>query len=402
MRAALLVALSVVSVSAQGPPARVSVARAEIRKFAPTMAAVGQAEPSQTARASAEIEGRVAAVAVDAGSPVDTTSALITMDTGRLEIAQRRAAAELRLEQKKLDELEAGSRPDEVVAAKAALAEAEARLREAQREHERVKNLVKGGSSSAEELSLAQAAEEKAKAARDEKQARLGLVVSGPREETKEQQRAEVGIKQAALDRVKDDLKRADVRSPIKGVIIERKVDPGHVVMPGAALFEIAAIDPIRVVIPVPERLVGLLQKDGTLPVSFDAFPGKSFTAKVEAVVPTGDRDARTFPVRLLVENDHGRLLPGMLARATLPLSRPGKRLAVPRDAVIRQPGAFLVWTVKDGKARAVDVVPGHEQDGWIAVTGKIAEGDTVVTAGNARLRKGQSVVVVPGGSPNR
>ena len=126
------------------------------------------------------------------------------------------------------------------------------------------------------------------------------------------------------------------------------------------------------------------------------AIPSRTFPGEVEAIVPLADRLARTFPVKVRLANTRHSILPGMAARASVPLPSPEASLAVPSDAVVRTETGFLVYVVREGKAALVPVKPGISEEGLIEVRGELSEGEQVVVRGNERLRPGAPVEIVP------
>ena len=164
----------------------------------------------------------------------------------------------------------------------------------------------------------------------------------------------------------------------------------------------IIEIDPLEIEVYVPEGSIRFVQSGDEVEVLVEAVPGQTFHGVVDQIVPSADPLARTFPVRVRVENAamKGRdpLLPGMLARVKLPTSEKQRRMMVPKDAIQLGGAAPTLYRVIDGKAMEVPVVMGPSQDSWVAVTpsepGQLSVADLVVIRGNERLRPGQDVKI--------
>jgi RND family efflux transporter MFP subunit len=140
---------------------------------------------------------------------------------------------------------------------------------------------------------------------------------------------------------------------------------------------------------------------DARLEVS--ALPSHTFTGKVAAIVPQADLRSRSFPVKIRVENTvvegSPLLMPGMFARATLPVGKPEKATLVPKDAVVLGGPTPVVWlvdatspTAKSGKARMAPVQLGVAKENLIQVVGGVKPGESVIVEGNERLRPMQDV----------
>lgn len=381
-----------------GAPAKVEVRPAVEQAFQDTMVVVGEVEAYRSSRASAEVDGRVLAADLVEGGDVGTEAVLVRLDTDLLEIRRKRARAELELARQQLAELEAGSRSEEIREAEAARDEAAARLTEAEEDLRRTEELARTQSATEQDLTAAKAAAAAARATLAARQAAYERVLAGPRKERIAQAAATVAIRTAMLDELELDLEHARIHAPFPGRITSKLVEPGHFVQRGDAVFELVEIARVRVVAPVPERVVDQVQTGAALSMKLDALPGVTFEGNVEAVVPEADEESRTYPVKVVLENAERRILPGMVARISVPLSGSRRSVAVPRDALLPGRGGTMVYVVRGGKAVPVEVRPGTAQDGLVAVSGGLQAGEPVVIRGNERLRPGQPVQVLEQG----
>jgi len=400
LAAAALLAVEAAPPPLQGPPrgpAKVSVARVERRLFRRTIEVLGEAQARRTSQVAAEVDGLVEEIEVDAGDRVDEGRILLRLRSAPREIRRRRVDAELRRAKDQLEEFRRGSRPEEIREAAAVVEEARARLTKAEGDLERRRSLHATEVVSVEALDDAVALAGVARAALEARRAVHDRVVAGPREEVVARAEAEVALREADLAAIDDEIGQAAIRAPFAGVVSAKRVEKGHFVRPGDTLFDLVEIDPIRVVLEVPERAIDRVAPGAVVAIAFDALADERFEGRVEAVVPAGDRQARTFPVRVLLENAGHRILPAMTARAVLPLGEETPSLAVPRDAVVRTPTASFVCVVRGGKAVRLPVVPGLEDGGIVAVEGALEEGDLAVVRGNERLLPDEPVEVVAG-----
>jgi membrane fusion protein (multidrug efflux system) len=143
----------------------------------------------------------------------------------------------------------------------------------------------------------------------------------------------------------------------------------------------------------VPERFYSQLLPGAEAPVSFESLPDVQVTGRVAAIIPRADPRARSFPIKVRISNEQGRIGVGMLAQVSLPVGETYRALVVPKDAVVRQGPTEIVFRITGDET--VEVVPVESKQGlgsWVVVKGPVSAGERVVTRGNERLRPGQSV----------
>jgi multidrug efflux pump subunit AcrA (membrane-fusion protein) len=161
----------------------------------------------------------------------------------------------------------------------------------------------------------------------------------------------------------------------------------------GDAILEIAQLDPIEVWIDVPERHILPMRSSGASIRVTARATGESFEATEMHIVPQGAEGARTFPVRLRLENPDRRLLPGMSVTASVPTGTVEPRLLVPADAMLRDDAGWFVYTAT-GETNALMALPARVEplvsvNGMTAVrvvAGPLFPGALVVIEGNERI----------------
>ena len=188
------------------------------------------------------------------------------------------------------------------------------------------------------------------------------------------------------------------VRSPLAGVVLARTAVPGTVVEAGAPLVVVTDPSSLWLTINAPEATAGLFRRGEELRFGVPAFPGETFTARVDAVGAGLDPETRTLPVRAVVAERGGRPQPGVLASGSAPGAPQGPAAPQTDDAAPLVGGKPTVFVAKpDGRGGAQftarPVETGARSGGRIAVTRGLAAGDVVVTAGafavKAQLQKG-------------
>lgn len=211
---------------------------------------------------------------------------------------------------------------------------------------------------------------------------------------------AKMRIDEAAVAVARTALDKTVVRAPFSGIVGLRKVSPGAYVQAGQDIVNLESVDPLKVDFRVPEAFSAVLRKGQSVRLSVDAVPGTEFEGEVLAVDPQVDVAGRSVLLRARVPNADGTLRPGMFARVSLVLEVNPQALMVPEQALVPRGQAQLVVKVVDGKAQYVPVRIGHRSDGMVEIIDGVAPGDTVVTAGQMKLRPDQPVTVLPVSRP--
>lgn len=132
----------------------------------------------------------------------------------------------------------------------------------------------------------------------------------------------------------------------------------------------------------VYERDLGLVKPGQDIEIDVPAYPGERFKSKVAAVDSVINPGTRTARVRAQITDAAGRLLPEMYlqVRIKVPL---GRKVAIPRDAVLDTGERQLVFKVTGDRFEPVAVVLGAEADAWVEVKEGVSAGDKVVAAAN-------------------
>ena len=252
-------------------------------------------------------------------------------------------------------------------AAEAALKSAEATLADKRRERARAEMLFKEGSATEQERDRALADFERAAAA-------------------VEQAQAQVEIARINLDETR-------LTAPMDGVVSARLAEPGALLAAGARVATITQVDKLRFQVSVPTTLYAQLALNQTgIDIEVDAYPGEPVRAMLSRIYPVAESETRTVRIETVIDNADGRYLPGMFAMGTLALNERKDVLVVPFDAVVRNLDRHLVYCVRDGVARAVEVKPGIRADDVIEIAEGLSEADEIVTVGQHRLADGVRV----------
>ena len=329
----------------QAPPVMVAVV--ESSQVSDELPLTGTVTSERTASLSPRVSGLVEHVYVDAGDRVKSGQALIRLDATMAKLALDRT--------------------------KASGEEARAQLSEQRRLYDEAKQMFERGLIPETRMHAAEA-EQRVAAARV---ARLTA-------EQKEQ---------------REIIRRHTLVAPFSGVVSSRHTDPGEWVETGTAVLLLVDMRRLRIDVQVPQERYEQVSVGSAVKVELDALVGKSLDGKVVARVPVNSSDARTFLVRVTVDNGSQVMTPGMSAQVAFPLRGGVSTVRIPRDAVLRKPdGSTTVWVVSDGDTPTVTerrVQLGRSLRDWIDVRSGLNAGMRIVVRGNETLTEGQQVRIL-------
>ncbi len=200
---------------------------------------------------------------------------------------------------------------------------------------------------------------------------------------------AQVALAQAQLARLR-------VLAPFDGVTGIKLVNQGDYVKDGADIVNLEDLSTVWLDFRLPERYVSRIRPGQQVEVVLDALPGRKLQAVVGALDAQLDANGRAVLVRARLANAEGQLRGGMFARARVVFAVRDGALTVPEEALVPQGDKqFVVLAVPGDKgpvSRRVEARIGQRVAGRVELLSGVAEGDTVVLAGQARLMRGDGL----------
>jgi RND family efflux transporter MFP subunit len=409
-----IVALSVALAAAAqaqppGGPSPVVVSPILQREVSSGQTFVGTVMPLKRAAVGSAVDGRVVEFPVKDGDRVEEGQTLAQLLTETIKFQVLAAEGELDLRREELQELENGSLPEEIAQAEAKMLASQASMENLESKYARTESLYKQRSAvTAEQVEEARSLAVAARQLYLEHKAAYELAVQGPRKERKLQAAARVKAQEALVNQLKDQYKKHTIISRFAGYVVAEHTEIGQWVSRGDLVAEVVALDEVDVLAHVLEKHVPHIGVGMSARVEIPALPHEAFTGRVAIIVPQADVRARTFPIKVRLQNPpdpSGEGIPlikaGMLARVTLPTGADEDALLVPKDALVlggAQPALYVVdrddKEPMQGKVRPVPVELGVASGKLIQVKGSIKPGQHVVILGNERLRPEQAVQI--------
>lgn len=288
--------------------------------------AVGTARSPESLTVTAEVSGTVHSLGFDHEEPVEAGQLLVQLD-------DRRARAELRAAQARLDRVE--------------------------RRVERLREAASAGAANVSELDDAESAFAEAEA-----EAELAKVIV-------------------------DDHR---ITAPFDGTVGRRRVSTGALVRPGDEITTLQQLDPIEVEFSIPEIHAGRLRRGLSVAARTPAFEDKTFRGELAVGGLEVDRGSRSVRVHALVSNPDAMLRPGMSLNVELVSDRREDAVVVPEAAVLLEGTRATVFVVSDGHAVRRTVRVGERSEGLVEILSGVERGERVVTSGIQSIRDGSAV----------
>ncbi len=343
-----------------------------------TLRVTGSFSADEQAQVAAETAGRVVKTPVERGSRVKQGDLLIQISaettTAQLDEAQAnlaRTAAGLGLKDGEPFDVE--QVPD-VASAKADLTLAEA-------DYARFKSLLDQRVVSQAEYDQAR---NKVDANRQKYEAKRNAA---------QQDYRSLAANRARVAMAHKSLADTTIRAPFAGEVVERKVSVGDFVNTGTQVATVVRINPLRLLLTVPEQSVSLIQIGQPVNLQVDAYPDRTFTGTIRYVSPALQADQRALMVEAVVPNPDSALKPGFFATAFI--EQPKKTPAVLVDRkVVREVGTTKrVFVINGDHVEERIVTLGQDVGDRVEVVSGLRAGESVA-ASNATLVDGARVRV--------
>src|SRR5262245_47390551 len=241
-----------------------------------------------------KIAGRVAWIGVEKGDRVRRDQVVVRLEDREYRAQHDQAKSSYDGAQARLQELERGSRPEEIDRAKADVERAQADLQTADAQLKRTQGLVKEGVAPAQVLDDAKGRYDSARANLAALTKTYELIRQGPRQEQIETQRSEAARAKAAMEYAKTILEATEIRVPGNGTILERNVEQGEMVTTsfvgdrGAKSFvvTIADLNDLQIELDINQNDFNRIAPDQPCTVVTDAYPDRVYNCRVDEISP--------------------------------------------------------------------------------------------------------------------
>ncbi|MGD1090604.1 MAG: efflux RND transporter periplasmic adaptor subunit [Bryobacteraceae bacterium] len=217
-------------------------------------------------------------------------------------------------------------------------------------------------------------------------------------------QKATVDSNAANVRRLRQLQSFEKVYAPFDGVITSRTTDIGALIDAGAGgqgkeLFHMAAINTVRVFVPVPEVYSNAAQPGAEATLTLDEYPGRVFHGLLVRNSSNIDPASRTLLVEVDVDNPAGELLPGAYVSVHLKLPSRIRSVTIPANTLLFRREGLRVGFVRNGRAELVPVTIGRDYGATVEIVSGLRASDEVIVDPSDSLVSGTPVRINAGGS---
>ncbi len=371
-------------------PIAVEVAIAQAQPLIASVEYIGTTQPARTVLLRAQVEGRLLSLSADVGDRVRQGQVLARLDDALLIAALNEAQAEVAVR-----EAELGQSRAQVAEARTALERAKVELTQARNDAERYTELAAAGAVTQREAETFQTAvkvaEQGVRSAEERVQSELKAITAAT---------GRIAAQRAVVAQDQQRLTYTRLLSPLNGVVLERRSEPGNLVTPGGEVLALGDFSQVKVVVPVSELDLATLRVGQPVQVRLDALGDRRLEGRLSRLAPIADAQARQVSVEIALPNPGGQIGGGLLARVTF---SGGSREAItlPASALQAREGQNpLVFVVSDpddnrqAQVEAREVTTSPEQQGQVEILSGLRPGDRVAIRSAQPLAPGDRVRV--------
>ena len=358
---------------------------------------------------SSKVVGKVAWVGVEKGDRVREGQVIVRLEDAEFAAQLDQAKSNVAVLKARLRELETGSRPQEIDAAKAAVDQAQANFQNADITLKRNKEMFREEIASQSQLDAAQMQYDVTRNQLESARQNYELVKIGPRIEEIEYARAQVAQAQAAVQYAQTMLDSTLIRSPVTGTVLERLVEKGEMVSTmnfggtggvKASVASIADLNDLQAQLDINQNDFSRISPAQQCSVTADAYPDRVYQGVVAEIAPEANRQKATIEVRVKILHPDAYLRPEMNAHvsflAPAENTRPSSReiITIPRAATTQREGKTVVFVVDGSHARLREIQAGRDLGDRVEVVDGLSPNDRIVLRGVDALNAGQRVRV--------
>ena len=377
------------------------------------LTATGYIVAHHTINVNSKVTGRLEWIGVEKGDKVKEGQVLVRLENQEFRAASEQAKGAVDNARAYLDELQHGSRPEEIQQAQHNLDEARATLTNDKLTLDRTKQLASAGVVSRQQLDDATAKFEADQQRANSLEKAFQLMHIGPR--TEEITRAQGALLQAQgqLDYAKAQLDATVIRAPVTGTILDRTAEKGELITaqfasaaaggPQGSVVSLADLNDLQVELDIAQADFARLGPTQKGVVTTDAYPDKQYDGEIAQISPEANRQKATVQVKVQVLNPGKypdvQLRPEMnatvrfLANETPKNSTAPTGVFVPSTAMRDRDGKKIVLIAFNGKAVAREVHVTSERSDGALVDGLVG-GENVITNAPATLKDGDRIKI--------
>ncbi|MBN2072203.1 MAG: efflux RND transporter periplasmic adaptor subunit [Candidatus Krumholzibacteriota bacterium] len=210
-----------------------------------------------------------------------------------------------------------------------------------------------------------------------------------------QQSKFEYDQQQAIYEMAQLNLEYTSIRTPISGVVSERRIKVGNMILPNQATFKVSGLDPLIAILHIPERQLGKLRVGLQTELNVDAIGNRPVKGNIKRISPIVDPATGTVKITVETKDPEKKLRPGMFARIKIIYDIHSNALKICKDAIISEDRESAVYVVRDSVAYRQNISIGYINTTHVEVIGGLLENDIIVTTGKSSLKDSSRVEIV-------
>lgn len=331
----------------QGKAVAVQVVTAGTRDIIPKVKFSAGLEPVWSADISAKVDSRINTLNVGEGDSVTAGTVVATLDTNELAA--------------------------QVMQAQGNWTVAQSNLEQAELDYNRYNTLAAQGAVSAQLLDNA----------RTKRDAAAGQVRSA----------------EGNLGLVQEKFSNGKIIAPRSGVVTKVYIQSGTFTRAGAPIITVADVSTLLAKATVGESQIGDLSIGSIVKVYVDALKGQEFSGIITRISPVAALPARTFTAEISISNEQGLMKAGMFAKVEVRAKVHSDALVIPESALVMLEDQKTIFVVgADNKVQQRVLQLGFVGDGMAEVLEGLKQGETIVVAGQNKIKDGAEVIALKDG----
>jgi len=379
------------------------------------LSATGYIVAHHTINVNSKVTGRLAWIGVEKGDKVKEGQVLVRLEDQEFRAAYEQAKGAVENARAYLDELQHGSRPEEIQQAQHNLDEARATLTNDKLTLDRTKELAGSGVVSRQQLDDATAKFEADQQRANSLEKAFQLSSIGPRAEEIARARGALTQAQGQLDYAQSQLDATVIRAPVTGTILDRTAEKGELITaqfasaaaggPQGSVVALADLNDLQVELDIAQADFARLSPAQKAKVTTDTYPDKEYDGEIAQISPEANRQKATVQVKVQVLNPGKypeiQLRPEMNATVKFLANEAPKDkdpkgptgVFVPAAALRDRDGKKVVLIAFNGKAVAREVhILSQRSDG--ALVDGLVGGESVITTAPPALKDGDKIKI--------
>jgi HlyD family secretion protein len=377
------------------------------------LSATGYIVAHHTINVNSKVTGRLKWIGVEKGDKVKEGQVLVRLEDDEFRAQYEQAEGTMANARAYLDELQHGSRPEEILQAQHNLDEARATLVDDKLTLDRTKELSTAGVVSRQILDDATAKFDSDQQRVNSLEKSSQLMKIGPRQEEIARGKGTLAQAQGQLDYAKSQLDATVIRAPVTGTILDRTAEKGELITaqfasaaaggPQGSVVSLADLNDLQVELDIAQADFARLAPKQKAIVTTDTYPDKTYDGEIAQISPEANRQKATVQVKVQVLNPDKypdiQLRPEMNATVKFLADAPKAKSTqptgafVPTGAIRDLNGKKIVFLALDGKARVREIHILSERTDGDLVDGLVG-GESVISKAPAELKDGDRIKI--------